>query len=220
MAKHDEQSEALVPCLIDRGVIFKKKDIIRLLQGLDHIEYTEMLNGSPIHSRQGFIVEIFEDPAEASLFFNRRIHINVNSFEYIKVNYNFPQEATNQPQTEAVGKSDKSTAQEDTQLVGQLENVNIFNKDNVSSNQPIAKTGEQKTMQASVITEAELGKVETPKIEANNYSIEMFMAGGRSITVRPLNDPIDNPGSLISEVEERRRVLTEWEEVTADADDD
>lgn len=170
-----EQKDQLVPCLIDRGVIFNKRDIIRLLQGLDHIEYTECLNGKPLLKREGFVVEIFEDPVESSLFFNRRIHINVNSFEYLKINYNFPQEA---PEAEV-----------DPQ--GQLVSVSEAKEE-----APIAK--------------------ET----ANNYLIEMFMPGGRSISVRPLNDPIENATSLMSEVEERRRALTEWEEVTADVEED
>ncbi|MDX1921223.1 MAG: hypothetical protein SFU25_10885 [Candidatus Caenarcaniphilales bacterium] len=169
-----KQEDQLVPCLIDRGVIFNKRDIIRLLQGLDHIEYTEYLNGKPLLKREGYVVEIFEDPAEASLFFNRRVHLNVNSFEYLKINYNFPQEPTEE-------------------LVEEM--AEDVNKEESQTAEPVKEL-------------------------ANNYLIEMFMPGGRSIGVRPLNDPIENPTSLMSEVEERRRALTEWEEVTADVEED
>jgi hypothetical protein len=79
----------LPPCIVDRGVIFNKRDIFRILQALDYVEYSEFIEGKQTFSREGFIVEIFEDETEASLFFNRRIHINVNSLEYLKINYNF-----------------------------------------------------------------------------------------------------------------------------------
>ncbi|MDJ0625566.1 MAG: hypothetical protein QNJ31_04275 [Candidatus Caenarcaniphilales bacterium] len=156
-----EQDPKLVPCLVDRGVIFNKKDIVRLLQGLDHVEYTEYSNGQTLVQREGYVVEIFEDSHEASLFFNRRIHINVNSFEYLKVNYNF----------------------------------NNQNK-------------------------KKLDIVSPSTIKPDNYEIELFMEGGRRVSLKPLNDPIDNPAALINEVEERRRALNEWEEVTADVDED
>ena len=56
--------------------------------------------------------------------------------------------------------------------------------------------------------------------EKRAYNIELSMPG-RIITLRPLTDPIDNPTSLIAEVEERRRnSLTGWEEVVAEVDDD
>lgn len=144
------------PCIIDRGVIFNKRDMTRLLQGLDQVEYTEYLNNKPLLTREGYVVEIFEDPQEATLFFNRRIHINVNSFEYIKINYNF-----------------------------------------------------------------ELGESEEPAAKNKvAYNLELFMSDGRHIIVRPLTDPLDNPTSLAEEVEERRRALTTWEEVTADVEEE
>lgn len=163
----DKQNQQLVPCLVDRGVIFNKKDIVRLLQGLDHVEYTEYSSDQQLIKREGYIVEIFEDNQEATLFFNRRIHINVNSFEYIKVNYNF----------------------------------------NNQNKRPGVHTN------ASQISGSMAKKTD-------NYAIEMFMEGGRCISLKPLNDPIDNPASLMTEVEERRRALTDWEEVTADVDED
>jgi len=147
------------PCMVDRGVIFEKPDMVRLLQGLDHVEYTEYLKGKPLITREGYVIEIFEDEREATLFFNRRIHINVNSFEYIKVNYNFElAEQSDKPETE--------------------------------------------------------GKKE------NAYSLELCMGAGRSIVLKPLSDPIDTPNTLVQEVEERRRSLDGWEEVTADAEDE
>lgn len=144
-------SESQIPCIVDRGVIFNKHDMIRVLQGLDQVEYTEIIENNIHVKREGFIVEIFEDPQEATIFLNRRIYINVNSFEYIRINYDSSEEAAK---------------------------------------------------------------------EKNSYCIELVMPG-RTINLRPLTDPIDNPNSLIAEVEERRRNnLNVWEEVVAEVDED
>ncbi len=144
-------SESQIPCIVDRGIIFNKRDMIRVLQGLDQVEYIEIIENTPQVKREGFIVEIFEDETEATIFLNRRIYINVNSFEYIRINYDSSEEAAQ---------------------------------------------------------------------EKRAYNIELSMPG-RIITLRPLTDPIDNPTSLIAEVEERRRnSLTGWEEVVAEVDDD
>jgi hypothetical protein len=156
MKNKDNYQINQIPCIVDRGVIFNKKDITRILQGLDQIEYTEFIDGKPHITRTGFIVEIFEDDQEATVFFNRRIHINVNSLEYIKVNYDFSAET---------------------------------------------KETEEK-----------------PK--TNAYDMELSFGEGRLIRVKPCTDPIDNPTSMMEEVEERRRAMTAWEEATVDVEED
>jgi hypothetical protein len=131
--------ESQIPCIIDRGVIFNKKDMMRVLQGLDQVEYTEIIDEKPAVKREGFIVEIFEDPNEATIFLN------------IKISYDPTEEALKEKRT---------------------------------------------------------------------YSIELFMPN-RKVVLRPLTDPIDNPNTLIAEVEERRRNnLVGWEEVVAEVDED
>ena len=82
--------ESQIPCIVDQGVVFSKKDMFRVLQSLDHIIYYEIVDGKVFLSREGFLVEIFEDPNEATVFFNRRIYLNLNSFEYLKINYGSP----------------------------------------------------------------------------------------------------------------------------------
>ncbi len=141
---HDNQ----IPCIVDRGIIFSKRDMVRVLQGLDQVEYTEVVDNKKNLTREGYIVEIFEDHQEATIFLNRRIYLNVNSFDYIQIHY----------------------------------------------------TPEQNS----------------PK---ETYSIDLVMPG-RTISMKPLNDPIDNPTTLIAEVEERRRGVAGWEEVVAEVDED
>lgn len=145
--------ETQIPCIVDRGVIFNKRDMTRVLQGLDHVEYTEVVSGKPTFKREGYIIEIFEDPTEATIIFNRRLFLNVNSFEYLKINYNFASEDS----PEAEGKE--------------------------------------------------------------SYAVELVMPG-RTIVLKPLTDPLDNPAALQSEVEERRRAVNSWEEVVAEVDEE
>jgi hypothetical protein len=145
--------ETQIPCIVDRGVIFNKKDMIRVLQGLDHVEYNEVVAGKSTFKREGYVIEIFEDPTEATIIFNRRLFLNVNSFEYLKINYNF------------------------------------YSHETPEANQK------------------------------DSYAIELAMAG-RTIVLKPLTDPIDNPTALLSEVEDRRRSVSSWEEVVAEVDDE
>jgi len=81
--------ETQIPCIIDQGIIFSKRDMFRVLQSLDHVNYYEIVDGKVLFEREGFLVEIFEDPKEATIFFNRRIYLNLSSFEYLKINSNF-----------------------------------------------------------------------------------------------------------------------------------
>lgn len=143
-----------IPCILDNGVVFHKRDIIRVLQSLDQVEYTEEIDGKEMLRRIGFIVEIFEDEQQATIFFNRRIHINVSSFEYLKIEY------------------------------------------------------------LTDISE------EPPDPNKPDYRVELAMPGARKIILRPMSDPLDNPTTLIAEVEERRRAAVQWEEVVVAEDDD
>ncbi|MDX1918534.1 MAG: hypothetical protein SFT81_05275 [Candidatus Caenarcaniphilales bacterium] len=90
-----KQIETQIPCIIDQGLIFNKRDMVRILQGLDRVEYSEVLEGQESERREGYLVEIFEDENEATIFFNRRIHININSFEYLQINHHPVSESHN-----------------------------------------------------------------------------------------------------------------------------
>ena len=147
---NDQESQ--IPCLIDQGIIFNKSDMIRILQGLDQVEYIEIIDNRELSKRECFITQIFENKQEATIFFNRRAYINVNSFDFIKIHFDPSEKALK---------------------------------------------------------------------DLTTYQIDLSMPGGRIIRLRTLTDPIDNPSTLIAEVEERRRhVLTEWEEVVAEVDEE
>ena len=89
--------ETQIPCIIDKGIIFNKRDMVRILQSLDRVEYKEIIDGKELAEiREGFILEIFEDPIEASIIFNRRLHLNVNSFEFFKITYDFEADKFNE----------------------------------------------------------------------------------------------------------------------------
>jgi hypothetical protein len=168
--------EVQIPCIVDQGLIFNKRDMARILQCLDEVEYAEVLDGAILNKRNGFIVDVFESDTEATIFFNRRIHINVNSFEYLKIHYS-------------------------PQVIETTKKVRVH-KTNSSEKIKIAP--------------------KKKKLEDydSDYSLELVNSENRSILIRPLSDPIDNPGSIISEIESRRRNLVTWEEVAAEVEDD
>lgn len=170
--------EVQIPCIVDQGLIFNKRDMARILQCLDEVEYAEVLDGAILNKRNGFIVDVFESDTEATIFFNRRIHINVNSFEFLKIHYS-------------------------PQILEPINKVRVKVKKTISSEKIKIAPKKKKVEEFD-----------------SNYSLELVNSQNRSILIRPLSDPIDNPGSIISEIESRRRNLVTCEEVAAEVEDD
>jgi hypothetical protein len=73
------------PCLIDFGTIINKDDIRRLLNDLGRVKYIHTLDGKPQSEGEGWIVEVFADPHQATIVANHTLYLNVQSFDYLKL---------------------------------------------------------------------------------------------------------------------------------------
>ncbi len=73
------------PCIIDSGTIIHKDDIRRLLTDLSHVRYIHTLEGKIQSQGEGWVVEVFADIHQATLVANHRLYINVESFDYLKL---------------------------------------------------------------------------------------------------------------------------------------
>lgn len=81
------------PCLVDTGTVINKKDMERILQHLGRVRYIHTQDEQVLREGEGYVVEVFSDPQQATLVANSSLYINVTSFDYLEMG----QLADNQP---------------------------------------------------------------------------------------------------------------------------
>ncbi|MBI1858176.1 MAG: hypothetical protein HYR97_03580 [Candidatus Melainabacteria bacterium] len=77
--------ENQIPCLVEYGTIYSKRDMIRVLRDLDRVEYFDLIDDSIVAQGEGYVIEVYANSNDSTLVFNNRLHINVNGFEYLKL---------------------------------------------------------------------------------------------------------------------------------------
>ena len=85
-----EKREKQIPCIVGAGVVTTKKDMMRVLRGFDHVKYSDIIDEKGQSEDEAFVVEVFCNDVESTIFFNRRIYINVQNFEYLKIVKSLP----------------------------------------------------------------------------------------------------------------------------------
>lgn len=85
-----EKQDKQIPCIVGVGVITSKKDMIRVLRGFDHVKYTDTIDDKVQSEEEAFVVDVFFNDHESTIIFNRRIYINVQNFEYLRMVNNLP----------------------------------------------------------------------------------------------------------------------------------
>lgn len=82
--------ENQIPCIVGKGVVTSQKDMMRVLRGFDHVKYLDMIDDNIQSEDEAFVVEVFSNDTESTIVFNRRIHINVENFEYLRMVQSLP----------------------------------------------------------------------------------------------------------------------------------
>ena len=75
----------LPPCLVDKGVLINKVDMLRLLQDLGQVSYSHLEDGIVLATGKGLVMEVFSDSQQANLVANHTLYINVHSFDYLEM---------------------------------------------------------------------------------------------------------------------------------------
>lgn len=78
-------AENKIPCLVEYGIIYSKRDMIRILRDLDRVEYVDLIDNLTVAEGEGFVIEVYANTFDSTLVFNNRLHINVNGFELLKI---------------------------------------------------------------------------------------------------------------------------------------
>ena len=93
MSKHQGMKFIPAPCIVDKGILINRDDIKRLLADLCHVNYVHITDGKVKDEGKGFIQEIFSDSHQSTLIANRKIYININSFDYLQLSKTTDSEA-------------------------------------------------------------------------------------------------------------------------------
>lgn len=80
------------PCIIETGILVNKEDMRRLINDLTQVRYLHSIDGVVQNQGQGWILEVFNDPNQATIVVNNSLYINVQSFDYLQLNQVSPQE--------------------------------------------------------------------------------------------------------------------------------
>ncbi|OGI20469.1 MAG: hypothetical protein A3B68_03010 [Candidatus Melainabacteria bacterium RIFCSPHIGHO2_02_FULL_34_12] len=78
-------SENQISCLVDYGIVYSKRDMIRILRDLDRVEYIDMIDNLSVAKGEGFVIEVYANSYDSTIVFNNRLHINVNGFDFLKI---------------------------------------------------------------------------------------------------------------------------------------
>ncbi len=93
MSKHHGMESLPAPCIVDEGIVINQDDIKRLIADLCHVSYVHTIDGEVSSQGQGFIQEIFSDSNQSTLIANRKIYINLQSFDYLRLSKNTEEQA-------------------------------------------------------------------------------------------------------------------------------
>ncbi|MCX5725665.1 MAG: hypothetical protein NT030_00530 [Candidatus Saganbacteria bacterium] len=72
--------------IVNDGIIYNKRDILMLLRDLGNVAYFETFKGKIVNKGKGYIMRVCANSEDPTLFLSGRVYINVNIFDYMKVN--------------------------------------------------------------------------------------------------------------------------------------
>lgn len=73
------------PCIIESGILINKDDINRLINDLTNVRYIHRLDGKVQNEGEGWILEVFNHPSQATIVVNNSLYINIQSFDYLQI---------------------------------------------------------------------------------------------------------------------------------------
>lgn len=73
------------PCIIDTGIIINKRDMQKLLVDLGRVRYHHIQDEQVCSEGEGYILEVFANPQQATLVANHALYLNVYSFDYLEL---------------------------------------------------------------------------------------------------------------------------------------
>lgn len=72
-------------CIIDQGVLVNRRDMVRILRDLGQVCYQDLVDGEIQRQGEGIIVEVASNDHAATVVVNKRLYLNVQAFDYLKL---------------------------------------------------------------------------------------------------------------------------------------
>jgi hypothetical protein len=80
----DERRPAPAPCIINEGTVVNKRDMLRVLETLDGVEYRWAVEDQQMSTGEALVTQVFAGRATSTLLANNCLFLNVNSFDYLR----------------------------------------------------------------------------------------------------------------------------------------
>ena len=78
-----DRTKRLAGCLVHNGTVVNPRDIIRALETIETLTYTQIVDGEQIASGRATLVKIMAEPGSSTVLVNGCLFLNVLSFRYL-----------------------------------------------------------------------------------------------------------------------------------------
>ena len=79
------RSSLPAPCLVDTGIVVNKRDMQRILADLGRVVYRHEQDETVLSEGEGYVIEVFSDPTQATIVTNQTLYLNVQSFDCLEL---------------------------------------------------------------------------------------------------------------------------------------
>lgn len=73
----------LAPVLVGRGTVTAPRDMLRVLETLENLDYRYLVHGEQVDAGRAALVKLMADPDSTTLVVNECLFLNVASFRYM-----------------------------------------------------------------------------------------------------------------------------------------
>ncbi len=85
MSCEERESRNRIPCIVDEGIIANRRDMVRVLRDLGHVRYADKIGDEIRAEGEGIVSQVFTHEAAATIVANKRLYVNVNGFDYMRI---------------------------------------------------------------------------------------------------------------------------------------
>jgi len=83
MQERDRENQ--LQCIVDEVILVNRRDMVRLLRDLGLVRYADLRSGQERASGEGYITSVVANLSSSTIIANRRLYLNVNNFEYLRL---------------------------------------------------------------------------------------------------------------------------------------
>lgn len=74
-----------IPMIINKGIIYNPKDILKILRDLGTVNYEQIINQEVKQSGKAYIASVVMNKNSANMIVNKRAYLNISGFEYLNI---------------------------------------------------------------------------------------------------------------------------------------